>query len=57
MVVPVQESYEECGYRPGWAPEITIETLNQVHMLLFIMAVVHILVSVFVLLLSTLKLR
>ncbi|KAF6252972.1 hypothetical protein COO60DRAFT_478769 [Scenedesmus sp. NREL 46B-D3] len=51
------ESYEECGHRPGWAPAVTGETLEQVHMLLFVMAVVHILVSVLVLLLSTLKLR
>jgi hypothetical protein len=36
---------------------VTGETLEQVHKLLFIMAVVHILVSVLVLLLSTLKLR
>jgi hypothetical protein len=53
----LQASYEENGCRPGWAPEITEQTLHQVHLLLFIMAVVHIIISVLVLLLSTLKLR
>ncbi|WIA19680.1 hypothetical protein OEZ85_005608 [Tetradesmus obliquus] len=50
------ESYEECDYRPGWAPVVTGETLEQVHKMLFVMAVVHILVSVLVLLLSAFKL-
>lgn len=54
---PVEEAYEECDYRPGYAPVITGATLEQVHMLLFIMAVVHILLSVVVLILSMLRLR
>lgn len=32
----VQESYAESDYHPGWAPEVSMEMLNQVHMLLFI---------------------
>ncbi|WIA19678.1 hypothetical protein OEZ85_005606 [Tetradesmus obliquus] len=51
------ESYAECDYRPGWAPEVSMDMLNQVHMLLFVMAAVHILVSMLVLLGSTLKLK
>lgn len=54
---PVEESYEQCGYRKGYAPVVTEATLEQVHMLLFIMAVIHIMLSVLVLLLSTIRLK
>lgn len=41
---------------PGLVPAVTATTLEQVHMLLFIMAVVHIVISGLVILLSTTKL-
>ena len=46
-----------CGNKPGWAPIVTISTLHQVHMLLFAMAVTHIVIGVLVLLMSTSKLK
>eukprot|EP00775_Hariotina_reticulata_P006178 gene6178-6416_t len=54
---PQEAAYAQCGYREGLAPVFTESTLEQVHMLLFIMAVVHIVMSVLVLVLSTYKIR
>eukprot|EP00878_Enallax_costatus_P041931 GHUV01048859.1.p1 GENE.GHUV01048859.1~~GHUV01048859.1.p1 ORF type:complete len:610 (+),score=193.30 GHUV01048859.1:830-2659(+) len=54
---PVEESYEQCDFRKGYAPVVTEATLEQVHMLLFIMAVTHILLSMLILLLSTIRLK
>jgi hypothetical protein len=52
-----QETYPQCGHRPGYAPAITASTLEQVHMLLFFAAVTHIVCSMLALLLGNLKLR
>ncbi|GBF95378.1 hypothetical protein Rsub_07806 [Raphidocelis subcapitata] len=49
--------WPECGNREGYAPVVTSETVEQIHMFLFVVTCVHILVSAAVLLLSTLKLR
>lgn len=54
---PFEETYEQCDYRPGYVPVVTDATLEQVHMLLFVMAVLHIILSVMVLVLSTFRLR
>ena len=51
-----QEAYEICNWQPGYAPIVTADTLEQVHLLLFTMAVVHILLSMLVLLMAACKL-
>ncbi|KIY94682.1 hypothetical protein MNEG_13280 [Monoraphidium neglectum] len=54
---PAQAVWPECQNRPGYAPVVTSDTVEEIHMFLFFIAVVHIAVGITAMVLSTLKLK
>lgn len=53
---PLNHVWPECGFKRGYAPVVTNETVEQIHMFLFVITAFHILVGLLALLLSTFKL-
>lgn len=51
----VQTGWEECQYRPDYRPAIGATALHQVHLFIFITAIVHIGLGVLLILASSLR--
>lgn len=53
----VQTGWEECQYRPDYRPAIGATALHQIHMFIFITAIVHIALGVLLVVASTIRIH
>jgi hypothetical protein len=53
----VQTGWEECQYRADYRPAIGTDALHQIHLFIFITAIVHIGLGVFLIVTAGLRLR
>ena len=53
----VQTGWEECAFRPGYRPAIGATALHQVHLFIFITAIVHIALGVLLIVAASQRLR
>ena len=53
----VQTGWEECQFRPDYRPAIGTNALHQIHLFIFITAIVHIALGVLLIVTAGLRLR